>query len=392
MIYVGIDVAKDKHDCVITNSNGEVLAKAFSFPNNLEGFNTLFQRISSISSDFSIIKVGLEATGHYSYNLLGFLLDKKLTVYVLNPLHTNLFRKSLSLRKTKTDKVDAHTITTMLMSIPDLKPYSETAYHNEELKSLTRYRFDKVQERAKLKTSISRLVTILFPELETLVSTLHGTAIYALLSEFSSAEAIANAHLTRLTHLISTASHGKHGKEKAEQIRNAARNSIGSCMPAKSLELKHTIKLIGELTAEIDEIEAEIQRMMDELNSPILTIPGISYAMGSMIVAEIGDFKRFDSPDKLLAYAGLSPSTYQSGKLESTHAHMEKRGSKYLRYALYNATKYVCHWDPVFRSYLAKKRAEGKAYNVALSHAIRKLVRVIYQLEKTQQVYICKAA
>lgn len=111
-----------------------------------------------------------------------------------------------------------------------------------------------------------------------------------------------------------------------------------------------------------------------------------------MIVAEIGDFSRFDSPDKLLAYAGMSPSIYQSGKLESSHAHMEKRGSKYLRYALYNSAKFVCQWDSVFRSYLAKKRAEGKSYNVALSHVIRKLVRVIYQLEKTQQVYICKAA
>ena len=190
MIYVGIDVAKDKHDCVITNSDGEVLAKAFSFSNNLDGFNTLLQRITSITTDFSNLKVGLEATGHYSYNLLGFLLNKGLNVYVLNPLHTNLFRKSLSLRKTKTDKVDAHTITTMLMSMPELKPYSETTYHNEDLKSLTRYRFDKVQERAKLKTSVSRLVTILFPELEQLVSKLHGTAIYALLSEFPSAEAI----------------------------------------------------------------------------------------------------------------------------------------------------------------------------------------------------------
>ena len=197
MIYVGIDVAKDKHDCVITNSDGEVLAKAFSFSNTLDGFDTLLQRISSISSDFSTIKVGLEATGHYNYNLLGFLLHKGLNVYVLNPLHTNLFRKSLSLRKTKTDKVDAHTITTMLMSMPELKPYSETAYHNEELKSLTRYRFDKVQERAKLKQSVSRLVTILFPELETLVSTLHGTTIYTLLSEFPSAEAIANVYVNQ---------------------------------------------------------------------------------------------------------------------------------------------------------------------------------------------------
>jgi transposase len=392
MIYVGIDVAKDKHDCVITNSDGEILAKAFSFPNNLDGFNMLIQRISSVTTTTSNIKVGLEATGHYSYNILGFLLDKGFNIYLLNPLHTNLFRKSLSLRKTKTDKVDAHTITVMLMSMPNLKPYSETAYHNEELKSLTRYRFKKVQERAKLKVSISRLVTILFPELEKIVSTLHGVAIYALLSEFPSANLIANAHLTRLTNILSTSSKGYYGKETAEQIRNAARNSIGSHMSAKSLELKHTIKLIGELTSEINDIEKEIQCIMDEINSPILTIPGIRYAMGSMIVAEIGDFSRFDSPDKLLAYAGMSPSIYQSGKLESSHAHMEKRGSKYLRYALYNSAKFVCQWDSVFRSYLAKKRAEGKSYNVALSHVIRKLVRVIYQLEKTQQVYICKAA
>lgn len=392
MIYVGIDVSKDKHDCYITNSDGEVLTKAFSFTNNLDGFNMLLQKISSVTNDFSTIKVGLEATGHYSYNLLGFLLNKGFTAYVLNPLHTSLFRKSLTLRKTKTDKVDAYTIATMLMSVPDLKPYSETDYRNEELKSLTRYRFDKIQDRARLKQSISRLVTILFPELEKLVSNLHCTSIYTLLSEFPGAEAISNSHLTRLTNLLYTASNGHYGKEKAEQIRTAARNSIGSYMPAKSLELKHTIKLIGELTAEIEEIESEIQRIMDELNSPILTFPSISYKMGAMIIAEVGDFSRFDSPDKLLAYAGLSPSTYQSGKLESTHAHMEKRGSKYLRYALYNAAKYVCYWDPVFRAYLAKKRAEGKAYNVSLSHAIRKLVRVIYQLEKTQQPYVCKAA
>lgn len=126
---------------------------------------------------------------------------------------------------------------------------------------------------------------------------------------------------------------------------------------------------------------------MDEINSPILSIPGISYRMGAMIIAEIGDFSRFSSPDKILAYAGLSPSTYQSGKLDSSYSHMEKRGSKYLRYALFNATIYVCHWDPTFASYLAKKRAEGKHYYVAISHAAKKLVRVIYQLEKTGQTY-----
>ena len=389
MIYVGIDVAKDKHDCFITNSDGEVLFKPFTISNNREGFETLFERISSVSDDLNKVKVGLEATGHYSYNLLGFLLDKGLPTYVINPLHTNLYRKSLSLRKTKTDKVDSRTIATMMMSDMNLKSYSNTSYHNEELKSLTRYRFDKVKERAKLKSSVSRLVCILFPELEKLVPTLHMASIYALLSEFPSADAVANAHLTRLSNLLSESSEGRYGKDTAVMFRDAARGSIGSHMPAKSLELKHTIKLIQELTIEINEIEAAIKRIMDEeIHSPILTIPGISYRMGAMIIAEIGDFSRFDSADKILAYAGMSPSTYQSGQLDNCYSHMEKRGSRYLRYALYNATKYVCQWDESFRVYLEKKRSEGKHYNVALSHTSKKLVRLIFALEKSGQAYL----
>ena len=388
MIYVGIDVAKDKYDCFITNSDGEVLFNVFTIANNLDGFNDLCQKIASVMEDVTKVKVGLEATGHYSYNLLGYLIDKGLPTYVINPLHTNLYRKSLSLRQTKTDKVDARTIASMLMSDVNLKSYSDTSYHNEELKSLTRYRFDKVKQRAKLKSSVSRLVCILFPELEKLVPTLHMASVYAMLSEFPGAKQVANAHLTRFTNLLSKVSKGRYGKETAIAFRNAARTSIGSNMPAKSLELKHTIKLIQELTSEIDEIENEIKLIMDEINSPILSIPGINYRMGAMIIAEIGDFNRFDSPDKILAYAGFSPSTYQSGQLDGAYSHMEKRGSRYLRYALYNAAKYVCNWDPTFAEYLAKKRAEGKHYNVAISHAVKKLIRVIYHLEKTNQQYI----
>ena len=387
MICVGIDVAKDKHDCFILNSEGEVLADVFTVPNNMDGFDHLLQTIRAVSSPQDKIKVGLEATGHYSYNILGFLLDNGLDSFVINPLHTNLYRKSLSLRKTKTDRVDARTIATMLMSGVDLKSYTDTAYHNEELKSLTRYRFDKVKERAKLKTSVSRLVCILFPELEKLVPSLHITSVYALLSEFPDAKQIANAHLTRLKSLLEDSSRGRYGKDRAVEIREAARVSIGSSMPAKSLELQHTIRLIRELDAEIEEIEVAIQSIMEDLHSPITTIPGIGLRMGAMILAEVGDFSNFDSPDKILAYAGLSPSTYQSGQLTNCYSHMEKRGSRYLRYAIFNATRYVCLWDPVFSAYLAKKRAEGKHYNVAISHAAKKLVRVIYALQKSGESY-----
>lgn len=391
MIYVGIDVAKDKHDCCITNSDGEILFAPFTIPNNRTGFLDLWSKIQSAGGSLENVKAGLEATGHYSYNILGFLIDKGLPTFVINPLHTNLYRKSLSLRQTKTDRVDSKTIAMMLMSGIHFQSYSSASYHNEELKSLTRYRFEKVRERARLKTSIARLVNILFPELEKLVPTFHMNTVYQLLGEYPGASFIAEVHLTRLSNLLRDASHGRYNKDKAIEIREAARNSVGSVMQAKSLELTHTIKLIRELDNEINTVEEMIGSIMEKKNSPITSIPGINLRMGAMILAEIGDINRFSNPDKLLAYAGMSPSTYQSGNFESTHAHMEKRGSKYLRYALFNATKYVCLWDPEFKAYLAKKRAEGKHYYVALSHAAKKLTRLIYAMEKSGKPYTAKS-
>ena len=388
MIYVGIDVAKDKHDCFICSSEGEIIHDVFTIPNNMEGFDALLHEIKSSSSDLGKVKVGLEATGHYSCNILNYLMKHSLTTVVINPLHTNAFRKAVSIRKTKTDKVDARVIAGMLMSDAGLKPYSDILYHNEDLKSLVRYKIDRVFERSRLKTSLSRLVNVLFPELENLVSTIHSRAIYSLLDEFPGASHIASANLKHLTHLLVINSKGHFKADKAGDIRDHARKSIGSISAAKSLELRHTIKHIRQLDEEIDEIKAEIRKIMDNIDSPILSIPGIGYDLAAVIIAEIGDFSRFDNPDKILAYAGCSPTTYQSGQLYSSHARMEKHGSKYLRWALLQAAKHVCFWDKTFCDYLSRKRSEGKHYNVAISHAAKKLLRVIFHLELTGEKYI----
>ena len=387
MIYVGIDVAKDKHDCCILGPDTEELFQVFTIRNNSDGYGELFHKIESVSKDKSQIKIGLEATGHYSYNILGSLLDHGYHTFVINPLHTNLYRKGQSLRKTKTDKVDARSIAEMLVTDKTLKPYTGTSYHSEELKSLTRYRFELVKERAKLKTSVSRLVNILFPELESLVPTLHMNSVYRLLQELPGAYFIASSNLTHLKALLADASKGHYGREKAIEIRETAKSSIGSLMPAKSMELRQTIRRIDTLTSDIKEVEQSIQKIMDDCGSPITTIPGIKYRMGAMILAEIGDFTRFSNADQVLAYAGLSPSTYQSGQLISSYARMEKRGSKYLRYALFNAAIYASVWDERFRLYLSKKRAEGKHYYVAISHVIKKLVRTIFRMEITHTLY-----
>ena len=387
MIYVGVDVSKNKHDCCIINQEGEVVSPVFTIWNNKAGFDYLMEKICEVEMDMTKVKIGLEATGHYSLNILEFLMKNEMITYVLNPLHTNMYRKSLSLRQTKTDKVDCKTIAMMLRSDVNIRLYTKQSWLNEELKSLTRYRLDRVQERAQLKQSIARLVNILFPELDKLVPKIQVPSIYALLGELPSAEKIAEAPIERICDILYEASHGRYHLPKAEEIKEAAKNSIGTKVPAKSMELRHTINLILEMNQEICEIEREIKHIFDKMNTTILSIPGIGYNLGAMIIAEIGDFERFDSADKLLAYSGVSPSTYQSGMMESSYSHMEKRGSKYLRYALIEATKCVCIWDPTFAAYLAKKRGEGKHYNVAISHAAKKLVRTIYAMEKSGEKY-----
>lgn len=386
MIYVCIDVAKDKHDCFAINSDGEILIENFSFKNNLDGFNLFFNSISNFNESFKNIKVGLEATGHYSNNILNFLTSKGFNVYVINPLQTNLYRKGQSLRKTKTDKLDARFIATMLIT-DNLKPYSNLSYHISELKSLVRHRFRLIEERSKFKVSLSRLITIVFPELEKIVWSISQNSILYLLNELPSTKDISSCNLKHLTTLLEKYSKGKYSRDKAIEIRDLAKVSIGTNSPSISFELRQVIQTILFLQSQIDEIDKELKKSLDELNSPIMSIPGISYVTAAFILAEIGDINNFDSPSKLQAFAGLDPSTYQSGKFTATHSTMVKRGSKYLRWALLTATRLVCMRDKTFNDYKNQKLAEGKHYFVALSHTSKKLIRVIFYLLKTNQTY-----
>ena len=386
MIYVGIDVAKDKHDCFAMNSDGEILIEKLTITNNLDGFETLYNSLMNFSDSLDNIKVGLEATGHYSNNILNFLTEKGFNIYLINPLQTNLYVKGQSLRKTKTDKLDAHVIATMLVS-DNLKPYIPVSYHISELKSLTRHRFRLVKENSKFKTSLVRLVDIVFPELPKIVSSVAQKSCLALLYELPSAKDIAECNLTHLTHLLSDNSNKKFDREKALQIRDLARKSIGLNSNSVSFELKQTISIIQFIQEQLDDVEKRIKEILKEINSPILTIPGISFKTAGSILAEIGDISRFDSPAKLLAFAGLDPSMYQSGKFFSTHSVMVKRGSKYLRFALMTAARMVCLNDSTFNAFKDRKMDEGKHYMVAMGHVAKKLVRVIYYLLKTNNVY-----
>lgn len=389
MIYVGIDVAKDKHDCCIVDSDGVIINDCLRICNSSEGFELLYTSILSALSgqNISNVKIGLESTGHYSTNLQNYLYAKGFRLYILNPLATNLFRKAQTLRKTKTDKTDALVIAKMLFS-DDAKSYSPVSYQIQELKSLTRHRYRMIGYRSKLKISITRLIDIIFPELPKHVWSIHQNSSYCLLTELSSPKDIASCHLTKLTNILNKSSQGRYGKAKAIEIKEAASFSIGMSVSSLSFELKQTIRLIQSVQTEIDALDAQIKKVVIETNTPLMTIPGISYTSAAIILSEIGDIDRFTTPAKLLAFAGLEPSTYQSGKYNASHTPMVKRGSAYLRWAMLTASRTVTMRDETFALYLSKKRDEGKHYYVAMSHVAKKLTRTIFYLLKTNTAFV----
>lgn len=389
MLFVGIDVAKSKHDCCIIDSNGVIIDDSLRIPNTKEGFNTLYTSIISAleSSDLLNVKIGLESTGHYNTNITNYLYSKGFHITVLNPLVTNAFRKAGTLTKTKTDKCDAKVIATMLFS-DESKSYSPSSYQIQELKSLTRHRYRMIGYRSKLKFSVTRLINIIFPELPDFVWSIHQSSIYQLLLELPCPDEIRKCHLTHLTNVISKSSRGKYDREKAVQLRELAASSIGSSNRALTLELQQTIRLIQSVQTEINTLDKQIKLVVDELNTPLITIPGIGYTIAAIILAEIGDINNFSSPAKLLAFAGMEPSTYQSGKYNASKTPMVKRGSTYLRWAIMQAARLVSMRDSTFATYMAKKRSEGKHFHVAQSHVGKKLIRVIYSLLKNNTAFV----
>ncbi|MBQ3292988.1 IS110 family transposase [Candidatus Saccharibacteria bacterium] len=387
MYYVGIDVAKDKHDCCIVGECGNIVVNTFRIKNSLEGYTKLIQRINNLTSDRSKVIIGLEDTGHYSGNLVNYFLNL-FEVRTINPLLTAKQKKAETLRKTKTDKIDAVQIAKMLRNGTGFRPVISIPYNSEELKSLSRYRTVLVKNRSKERTSVKRLINILFPEYEHFFCHIHCLTSYTVLSKYPGKDSLAICKIPALTKILRSVSKGYYGEDMAVRLREAAKNSIGTVSDAKSYELKQTIRRIHSLDSEIADLDSKIHALLTKSNPPITTIPGIGEAMAASIIGEIGDFSKFSNPGKILAMAGMSPTTYQSGKYISGRARMEKRGSSNLRRTLFLATRIVCQNIPEFGVYLEKKRMEGKHYFVALSHTTKKLVRLMYALETEHRSYI----
>ena len=384
MIYVGIDVAKDKHDCHIVRANGKVLVDNFTFANSREGFKAFSEILSTHRRREEEIKVGLEYTGHYSHNLLAYLKEAGYTVVALNPLTVNMYRKSKSLRSTKTDKSDARYIAEVTAETAvDKRRYVKNDIGT--LKSLTRYRFRMQKTVQSLKNRYRRVLQIVFPEFENIFDLRCKTTV-DLLIKYPSPRDVLRMDKEELAKSLDKISRGHYGK-KTDALIDAAEKSIGTANAGDVFELKHLAKQISFLQKEVEDVDAKLLAILQKLNTPILSIPGVGVSTGATILAEIGNIKNFETSAKLLAFVGCEPNIYQSGKFLLTHAQMVKKGSKYLRSAVFHTTKSAYLADPVMRAYVDKKRAEGKHFFVALTHGMKKMVRLLFAVLTSGEEY-----
>ena len=378
MIYVGIDIAKLNHFAAAISSDGEILIEPFKFSNNYDGFYLLLSHLAPL--DQNSIIIGLESTAHYGDNLVRFLISKGFKVCVLNPIQTSFMRKN-NVRKTKTDKVDTFVIAKTLMMQDSLRFMALEDLDYIELKELGRFRQKLVKQRTRLKIQLTSYVDQAFPELQYFFkSGLHQNSVYAVLKEAPTPNAIASMHLTHLAHTLEVASHGHFGKDKARELRVLTQKSVGVDDSSLSIQITHTIEQIELLDSQLFSTELEMANLVTCLHSVIMTIPGIGVVNGGMILGEIGDIHRFSNPKKLLAFAGLDPTVYQSGNFQAHRTRMSKRGSKMLRYALMNAAHNVVKNNATFKAYYDAKRAEGRTHYNALGRCAGKLVRVIWKL------------
>lgn len=378
MIYVGIDIAKKDHYAAILSSKGEVLFEPFPFANDLEGFNCLTSKLKNWKKNSIIL--GLESTAHYGDNLVRFLVSKDYQVCVLNPLEIFSLRKN-KIRKTKTDRVDSLLIAQALLLRKEYRFYSLEDLDLLDLKELGRFRQKTMKQRSRLKIQLTTYVDQVFPELQYFFkSGLHQKAVYALLKEAPTPEAISSMHLTHLSHLLVSASRGHFKKEQAKELRVLARKSVGTSDSSLAIQISNTIEQIELLDQQLQNIESQMTELMKFNDSVIMTIPGIGPINGGMILGEIGDIHRFSNPKQLLAYAGLDPVVRQSGQFQAKRTRMSKRGSPYLRYALINAAHNIVKNNETFANYYESKRAEGKTHYNALGHCAGKLVRIIFKM------------
>lgn len=386
MFFLGIDIAKNSHVASLIDSDGNILFKAFSFKNSVVGASALIDKINKF--DKKTFHIGMEATGHYWLSLYSFLIENQYTVHVINPIQTDGWRKATEIRKRKTDIIDSLLIADFIR-FGDFKPSTLANEDYLSLRNLSRFRNYMVSSISDLKRKTICVLDQIFPEYQSVFSNIFGQTSKEILINLSSPADFESISTSMLEKILNEISHKKFASRKISEISFLAKNSFGIsfCIDSMTLQLKLLIQQINFIENQVKDIEEQIIFIVDKINSPIISIPGISYITGAVILGEIGDINRFSNPSKIVAFAGIDASVSQSGNFQSTSSKMSKRGSPYLRKALFQAALVASNCDPVFSAYYSKKRSEGKHHLTAVGAVARKLCYTIYAILKSNQPY-----
>ncbi len=385
MFYLGIDIGKNTHVASLVDDKKKVIFKAFSFSNSIDGAESLILKLIPFKNE---LEVGMEATGHYWLSLYSYLVEKNFTVRVINPIQTDGWRQGIEIRKRKTDIIDS-------LLIADLLRYGdfvETSLSNEDylsLRNLSRFRSYLISSIGDLKRKTIALLDQVFPEYASSFSNIFGKTSKEILSNFSTPSDFEDINSDDLNTFLESVTRKNYASKKIEELSKKASSSFGInfCLDSFSLQIKMLIEQISFIQNQVSDVENEIEVLLEKLNSPITTIPGIGSVNAATILGEIGDIKRFSNPSKLVAYAGLDASVSQSGEYESTYNHMSKRGSPYLRRALFQSALRAEFCDPVFSDYYQKKISEGKHHLVATNAVARKLCHTIFAVLTKNEPY-----
>lgn len=385
-LYIGVDIAKDIHYAAMTNQHGEILLESFPFQNSKRGFDLFLDSFSSFIHDSNDYIIGFESTAHYADNFIHFLESKNLSFKVINPLVTSSLRNA-NIRNTKTDSIDALLICSALS-----KEKQKASLHRDEtyseIYSLCCSRRNLIKMRTKAKIQLVSYMDRIFPELAGYFkNNLHINTSYELIKEYPLPQSIKKVRIDVLAKLLTRASHGRYKRDKAVELKKLAEISVGIPSPSFALQAQLAVNQIELFDEQITSIEKQLEEFVNDLDSPLKSIPGLNHVEIATILSVTNNLNSFDSPSKVLAYAGLDPVVRQSGKWRARTTRMSKRGNSLLRYALIWASFNVCKNNKTFMDYYLKKTSEGKSHYNALGHCAGKLVRVIFKLIKSNESF-----
>ena len=386
MYIVGIDIGKNHHEASIVSPEGKQIGRSLRFATTHKGADSLMSFIFKNIGNSPCV-FGMEATGHYWYPIYSFLKAKGYTIYVINPIQSDSLRK-MYIRQTKNDSIDSFLIAEVIR----FGQFGTTSMADENIlamRQLCRYRDSVISSRTEIKLRIGTIMEQIFPEYEKQFSSLWVSTSMGILEKYLTPENIENAPIDELFEIIKDKSHNRLTKAKAISIKEAAADTFGIkiAQDAFSFQLKQLIDRMNFLDKQIEALDIEIMKYYEQFDCYLHTIPGIGIIGVATILAEIGDISRFKNSSALVAFAGIDPTVRQSGEFSSTHNHMSKRGSPYLRHAIFLAATTCSFHNSPLNAYYKKKRDQGKHHLTATGAVARKLTTVIYAVLRDSKPY-----